>query len=239
MIQFKRGKTSDWLGKATSIEPLAPGQPGYDTDRKKIKIGDGKSSWSELPYAGGLSSEEILDSEENAKARFNAVDLLLQGLGNLVGLDLSRDKQAVITYGTARPDENTVGKIYLQQYEEEPETDYVIEHGKNGIWQYRKWKSGRAECYGSYTIETSICEELSGVALYTNNTKLEQFSFPFSFIEAPVETVTVAGDTELVWIATSTQGNSTQTAKYRLVSYTKRAQQANYRISFTVVGLWK
>lgn len=26
--------------------------------------------------------------------------------------------------------------------------DYVVEQGTSGIWTYRKWKSGVAECYG-------------------------------------------------------------------------------------------
>ena len=28
--------------------------------------------------------------------------------------------------------------------------DYVVEQGTSGIWTYRKWNSGKAECWGIY-----------------------------------------------------------------------------------------
>ncbi len=33
--------------------------------------------------------------------------------------------------------------------------DYVVEHGTSGIWTYRKWASGIAECWGVYTATIS------------------------------------------------------------------------------------
>lgn len=33
--------------------------------------------------------------------------------------------------------------------------DYVVEQGTSGIWTYRKWKSGVAECYGLTPIINS------------------------------------------------------------------------------------
>lgn len=58
MIQFKRGKTASW---ATQTEPLADGQPGYDKDTHELKIGDGTTSFANLPaigsgYAAGLET---------------------------------------------------------------------------------------------------------------------------------------------------------------------------------------
>lgn len=34
--------------------------------------------------------------------------------------------------------------------------DHVIEQGEEGIWQYRKWTSGIAECWGIYTASGSF-----------------------------------------------------------------------------------
>jgi hypothetical protein len=56
MIQFKRGSTASWRKNKVK---LAAGQPGYDKDKHKLKIGDGESTWAELPYISGLSNEEI------------------------------------------------------------------------------------------------------------------------------------------------------------------------------------
>ena len=47
-IQFRRGTALEWSG----INPiLYAGEIGYETDTKKIKIGDGTTFWSSLPYA--------------------------------------------------------------------------------------------------------------------------------------------------------------------------------------------
>ena len=48
-IQVKRGKSSSWL----SLNPtLRPGEPGFETDTGKLKIGDGNKAWIELGYVG-------------------------------------------------------------------------------------------------------------------------------------------------------------------------------------------
>ena len=52
-IQYRRDTASNW----TSEDPvLASGEPGYETDTGKEKIGDGSTAWTSLAYAGGGSS---------------------------------------------------------------------------------------------------------------------------------------------------------------------------------------
>ena len=47
-IQIKRGTAASW----TSANPiLSPGEMGYETDTKKIKVGDGTTAWSSLVYS--------------------------------------------------------------------------------------------------------------------------------------------------------------------------------------------
>lgn len=49
IILVKRGKSSSWL----SLNPtLRPGEPGFETDTGKLKIGDGNKAWIELGYVG-------------------------------------------------------------------------------------------------------------------------------------------------------------------------------------------
>lgn len=239
MIQFKRGKTREWIAKMGTMDKLAPGQPGYDTDRGKIKIGDGKKTWSELKYVGGLDADEILDSEENAKKRFNTFDKLIAGLANLIGLDFSNDKVAVITYGKERPDKNTVGQLYLQHYESEPEVDYVVEQAYNGIWYYRKWYSGRAECYGTYTVNTAVCEEMSNIALFTNNTSIDAIPYPFKFSKTPTESASLMSDGAFVWLSTNENNTAEHSARYSLLTCIQKQQQAAYSITMHVTGVWR
>lgn len=47
--QLRRGASTTW----TKNNPLlAAGEPGYEIDTHKIKIGDGTSKWKDLPYIG-------------------------------------------------------------------------------------------------------------------------------------------------------------------------------------------
>ena len=50
--------------------------------------------------------------------------------------------------------------------------DYIVEQGTSGIWTYRKWNSGIAECWGRITI--------SGLTTTTN--------LPFTFADTSYET---------------------------------------------------
>lgn len=47
-IQYRRGTAAEW---ATANTLLAVGEPGYETDTGKFKVGDGTLRWSVLPYA--------------------------------------------------------------------------------------------------------------------------------------------------------------------------------------------
>lgn len=219
MIQFKRGRTKNWRKLK---KPLSAGQPGYDKDKHKIKIGDGETSWKELPYASGLSEEEILDSEKNAKIKRS----------------LDPEDTTIITYGTEGPDKSTVGKLYLQYYDAEPEVDYVVEYGANGIWTFRKWFSGLAECWGTQTVITSIKEEIEEIKLYCDNKTMKNIKYPFTFKGTPQETASVQSPSGIVWLAGRQQNSSKQSGAYSLVSFNKQSN-ATYKIAINVRGFWR
>ena len=223
MIQFKRGSTENWH---RTTKPLASGQPGYDKDKKKIKIGDGEHSWQELPYASGLSAEEILSSETDAKIK----RLLDPG-----------DSPAVITYGTDVPNKNTVGQIYLQYYDTEPEVDYIIASGLDGIWTYEILNSGIAKCWGTLPLRTAVQNSVGNGYLFTNNIMMKNVKYPFTFktdpnIPLPNETANLISDTnKIVWLAGRGPNSTTHTGLYTILSFDKQVS-ANYNIVFDVKG---
>ena len=47
IIQFKRGLSANWIKKNPI---LAAGEPGFELDTGKLKIGDGKTDWKSLKY---------------------------------------------------------------------------------------------------------------------------------------------------------------------------------------------
>lgn len=224
MIQIKRGSTSNWKKLKT---PLADGQPGYDRDKHRLKIGDGKHLWDKLKPVG-LTEEELIDSEINAKARRLA----------------DPESVAIITYGTEFPDKNTIGELYLQQYESDPEVDYIIACGETGIWQYQIWKSGFARCWGGITISTSIENSIGKDTLYTNDNDvvMRSIEYPFTFkkatsgVKSHVETATITGaENKIVWLASKIPSSVTHSGVYTILSCNKQ-QSANYTIVLDVKG---
>lgn len=55
-IQLRRGTSVEW---ASSLSALSQGEMGYDTTVKKIKIGDGSTLWSSLPWASITGSDFV------------------------------------------------------------------------------------------------------------------------------------------------------------------------------------
>ena len=59
-FQFKRGTAQRWI----EVNPiLKQGEPGFEYDTGRLKIGDGVTSWTSLPYvsdAGGTDKDEIV-----------------------------------------------------------------------------------------------------------------------------------------------------------------------------------
>jgi hypothetical protein len=234
MIQFKRGKSLTWHNQKT---PLADGQPGYDKDRRKIKIGDGEKSWKDLPYASGLFADEILDSEKEAKIKVKK-RASLNPLANLASKVFNLEDRTIITYGTEAPNDDIVGQIYLQHYDTEPEVDYIIESGINGIWYYRKWHSGRADASGVLTLTTSIQNALEGATLYYDSRAMSQVNYPITFKQTPSEIATVQSPGGLVWLASRTANTTTKSSAYSLIS-TDSHNSATYQVSLRAEGFWK
>lgn len=219
MIQFRRGSTKSWRGL---IKPLAAGQPGYDKNKHKIKIGDGKTSWKDLPYAGGLSEKEILDSEENAKNKNKA----------------DAEDKTVITYGTSTPDKNTVGQVYLQYYDAEPEVDYVVEYGVSGIWTYQKRKSGIAECWGTITLSTGVQNTFEEASLFYSGSTANSVKYPFIFKNPPTEIASIQSSGGLTWLASKTKNTTEQSATYVIISPDKLSS-TQHQVSLLVKGFLK
>ncbi len=49
LIKLRRGTAAEW----DSANPvLALGEPGFEVDTKKFKIGDGVTAWNSLNYVG-------------------------------------------------------------------------------------------------------------------------------------------------------------------------------------------
>jgi hypothetical protein len=220
MIQFRRGKTSSWRKSTVTLEA---GQPGYDKEKHKIKIGDGSKAWSDLPYASGLFAEEILNSEADARSRKS----------------LDAEDTTLITYGTAAPNKDTIGQLYLQCYDTDPEVDYVVSSGVDGIWTYQLWNSGIARCWGMYSLTTNVLNAFEGVGLFYDEGKMKNITYPVTFKTVPTETATLQSPGGLTWLARKSKNTKKASGLYTIISPEKQMTNAVYSISLQVEGFWK
>ena len=214
MIQIRRGSTESWRGTKTK---LAAGQPGYDKEKHKIKVGDGEKSWSDLPYASGLFKEEILDSEANAKTKKSN----------------DAENTTLITYGTASPDKNTVGQIYLQQASN---TDYIVEAGVSNSWYYQIYASGLMKCTGNFTVVTDVIDSIENTGLYCASGFRRDY--PKAFKNTPIEIASIQSANGISWLANNGMNTISSTGSYTIISPTE-LNDGIFTISISVEGIKK
>ena len=114
--------------------------------------------------------------------------------------------------------------------------DYVVAEGISGDWYYRKWNSGRAECY----LDNGVVTPSSG-----NGAKYHSVTLPFTFSNNyyHVSVTGVKGVNQnyahdfLIGDSSSNDGRTATTVTF---NYTYSANTA-YNVGFTmhVMGRWK
>lgn len=83
-----------------------------------------------------------------------------------------------------------------------PLADFVIQQGTSGIWTYRKWKSGVAECWCQYSFTAAITTAW-GVLFESGAVTLP--SFPFTFSQIPQVHISADNSSNALFIE---RGNS-------------------------------
>lgn len=76
---LRRATASEWIAAdnaATEGVVLSQGEPGYETDTKKLKIGDGRTKWSKLPYVTDTVSASGIGALTNVTANDDDVVVL-------------------------------------------------------------------------------------------------------------------------------------------------------------------
>lgn len=116
--------------------------------------------------------------------------------------------------------------------------DFVIEQGatKSG-WEYRKWASGKAECWGRFSVDVAINEAWG--CLYMG--RVAERNLPFEFASVPTCMVsTDGGNTLMIANAGGTDGAATTNATQKiLLLRTNSIGNATHTIQYTVYGRWK
>ena len=115
--------------------------------------------------------------------------------------------------------------------------DIVVEQGTSGIWEYRKWYSGKVECWGRSRATVNISTEWGAIYYGT----VAAVDFPSGlFIDAPMCQVTpeYGGTMQIAWNAVG--GEATRTSTPSIVFCRPNiAQGVSFDILYYAIGKWK
>ena len=111
--------------------------------------------------------------------------------------------------------------------------DYVVEQGASGLWTYRKWNNGDAECWGNISTTPSN----------VNATNSLTVSLPFTFANTSYK-VNLSPAKTALYIGSfgdcNTSGDISHTTSSFIMSY-KYSNGTAYAVSFNAIvkGKWK
>lgn len=111
---------------------------------------------------------------------------------------------------------------------------FIVEEGTSGIWTYRKWNSGIAECWGRYQYRTTGTTQW-GSTYY--NTPTASIAFPTSlFMETPAVSALQVANSIQGMVAVSSV-NTTTVNLYNV----RGASSGSGTLIFSVhaIGKWK
>lgn len=118
-------------------------------------------------------------------------------------------------------------------------SDYIVEAGTNGIWSYRKWHSGMAECWGRKTVNVAV--NTAWGSLYVSGYLYDSMvDLPFTFAEVPMINANLSanGAGGFLIASGSVPATTTSTGGYEIARGTVGAAN-NYVINYDVRGRWK
>ena len=115
--------------------------------------------------------------------------------------------------------------------------DVVVERGKSGMWSYRKWNSGVAECWGT-SGDVAVTIGNAWGSIYSRPDAIPSYSFPFTFADIPIVNVTPRkSSTVNYWVFSGTEATAAKTAPVSVASPVSTG--ATVKVDFYVIGRWK
>ena len=116
-------------------------------------------------------------------------------------------------------------------------TDFVVEQGTSGVWEYRKWYSGKAECWGSIRRAVDIKEPWGNIYYGA----ADAYALPTGlFTDVPICQVTAdfGNNTQAAWlcVAGSTTKDSAPAVWFCRPNI---SNEASFDILYYAMGKWK
>ena len=194
--------------------------------------------------SGGNASYKAQNRITKDGSLVNAVDIYnTNGFGAVNTIFITSASNTTVGFDLYQS--NTVSETFSWEFVavkvgdkySEPRADYIVEQGTSGIWTYRKWNSGVAECWGDTGIVTlsSYGTEFGGKGFTTVVT------FPTGLF-ASTPQVTYSAHINNNWALTGTVVNSnTSTTTFSLYAISATSVTTNTPTEWWVSakGKWK
>lgn len=120
------------------------------------------------------------------------------------------------------------------------ETDYIVAEGTSGIWVYRKWASGVAECWGYESMTSASLTTNVASGVYTNDTwKAKTVALPFEFTSLRASSMEIYsnGYTHCQSLADVSNSNAKTSIVVRV--WGSYSQSPSMKPTYYVIGTWK
>jgi hypothetical protein len=111
--------------------------------------------------------------------------------------------------------------------------DKVVEQGTSGIWTYRKWNSGIAECWGTYLLSTTVSNAWGNG--YESGAKTVQMPSGL-FTAVPSIQLTNAGSWECIVIG---YNHTKDAVSFELFRPSQITSAQNFYVNIYAIGRWK
>lgn len=113
-------------------------------------------------------------------------------------------------------------------------SDFVVEYGTSGIWSYRKWNSGFAECWGR-TNKTINAAALNYANFYYSES--QEQPFPFEFTEVSYYSANGGSQSTINFVRTF--GGTNNYIRYIVICLDPNQTSVSVNIDFYACGKWK
>lgn len=114
--------------------------------------------------------------------------------------------------------------------------DVPVEVGTNGIWTYRKWQSGIAECWCRRNVDVNVTTAWGSSLFHGVATSID---YPFTFAEAPICQTTCEYGADQAALLITSYGSSTTSYTPRIMFCRPDAKTVNCNLLYHVCGRWK
>ena len=118
----------------------------------------------------------------------------------------------------------------------------IVDSGISGIWTYRKWSDGTAECWGNYKYSFGAGEpHTKWGSVYYITEPTPEITYPFAFVDTPNVQAAMFTNTGYgtYWLTPRYKSSLTKTPTYFATRATENIQSGDFIISYNVKGKWK